>query len=340
MDAEENVWAGLDVAKAKFDAALAWKSKDGELSLLPCGSFPRDAAGAEAFAKSASGILAGIPGGMRKSELVMEATGSYSEELARMLDAQEGFQGASRIVNPRLVHHYARSLGMKNETDRIAASLIARFGFERKPPRQDAIPDLQASIRKLARGRADLVKTHTSIGEQLKEARSCKALADSFGRVQLSLEKEIKAIELQTAALLKSDGKPLRDSALIDSIPGVGFINACATLGELGDLRRFKKRGQLIASAGLNCISKESGPSVRRCSGISKAGPAELRRVLYLAARASINASAPNAFALFYAKKIKEGRPKLSATTAVMRKILLVARALLLKNEAFSGLSC
>jgi transposase len=328
-------WAGLDVAKAKFDAALAWESSDRKIEEAVCGTFARDAGGVKDFLEMAASAV----GGDAAFQIVMEATGSYSSELEKMF-ASAGLPGRTRIVNPRLVHHYAKSLGLKNETDKIAASMIARYGLERKPPLQDTLSVSRAKLRALIRGRADLVKARTAIGEQLKEAASCETLAASLKRIHDFIAKEVKSIELEMAALIKSEPDMRRDAELVESIPGVGFINACAILGELGDLRRFRKRGQLIAFAGLNCVSKESGSSVRRKFGISKAGPSEIRRVLHLAARASINSSAPNIFSSFYERKCKEGKAKLSASTAIMRKILLVARAILLKNEPFSPQLC
>jgi transposase len=332
-----DVWAGLDVAKAKFDAALAWKRNEGEVEVSACGCFPRTLEGARRFLEAAGAALKRASGPDAELQIVMEATGSYSLELEKLL-AASGLPARTRIVNPRLIHHYMKSLGLKNETDKIAASTIARYGLERNPPFSPALSKAQEKLRSLVRGRAALIKARTAIGEQLK-ATTCQELIASMARTRDFIAQEIEGIELQMASTIEEDQDMRRDAKLIDSIPGVGFINACAILGEFGDLRRFKKRGQLVAFAGLNCLSKESGSSVRRKSGISKAGPSEVRRVLYLAARASVMSSTPNTFAAFYNRKINEGKAKLSARTAIMRKILLTARAMLLKNEPFSSAS-
>ena len=72
--------------------------------------FPRDRKGAADFVLWAEGLDGTGGGGLR---VVMESTGRYSGELAGHLEAA-GFGGGISIVNPRLVNHHIKSLGVSS----------------------------------------------------------------------------------------------------------------------------------------------------------------------------------------------------------------------------------
>lgn len=332
----KEVWAGLDVSKLKFDAALAAEGPK-RVEELGKSCFEMTPEGAGAFLRWADGLA----GGQDTIELhaVMESTGRYSADLAGLLRAA-GLESKPRIVNPRLMSHFAKSLGLKNKTDSLDAGAIARYGVERRPEEPLEKPAVQAELQRVTRARAALVKARISVVSQTREAKGVAPVSDAFDAVRKCLDEQIKALELEMARIVDSDRMLRDDAKTLLSIPGFGKINACTILGEFGDLRRFARRAQLVAFAGLNPVLKRSGSSVRSQCGISKAGSREARRVMHLAARAAVKAKTPNPFQAFYNTKVKGGKSKLSAYTAVMRKMLLVARAVIIKNERFSLSTC
>jgi len=265
----------------------------------------------------------------------MEATGSHSSTLAKMASST-GLFGEARIVNPRLIHHYAKSLGLKNKTDRLDASAIARYGCERRPEPPAKRTAAEDELKAIVRARADFVKARTALAEQRRDIQP-ESLQEAYRDVEASLLRKIEELEEMMERVVAEDAAMKHDAELLDSIPGVGRVCVMTMLGELGDMRRFASRGKLVAFAGLNPVVKESGSSLRRRGGISKAGPSELRRVMHLAARAAACSSKDNPFRSFYEKKLKEGKSKLCAMTAVMRKMLVVARAVIVSDERFSA---
>ena len=62
--------------------------------------------------------------------LITEATGGYETDLMRTLQ-KENF--ACAVVNPRPMRDFAKALGKLAKTDKIDASVLARFGEAIKP---------------------------------------------------------------------------------------------------------------------------------------------------------------------------------------------------------------
>jgi hypothetical protein len=116
-------WIGVDVSKATFDAAL-WGHQD--FQTMAMAAFPRTEEGVGAFR---TWVLA--HGGDRIG-VAMEATGSYSQELAEWLQ-RDLPESQVAIVNPSLVKAFGRSLALRNKTDRLDACMLARYGHERTP---------------------------------------------------------------------------------------------------------------------------------------------------------------------------------------------------------------
>ena len=65
----------------------------------------------------------------------MEATGGY--ERAAFLLLWRAWHAPARLTNPRNVRRYAEAMGNLEKTDRIDASVIARFAVA-KGPQADA----------------------------------------------------------------------------------------------------------------------------------------------------------------------------------------------------------
>ncbi len=94
----EHSWAGLDVAKASFDAAFVTTGEHHDVTRLreiPVKRFARTPQGAEAFVAWLDEC-----GVEETARVCMEATGSYSTELAVwLLERRPSLRPA--IVNPR-----------------------------------------------------------------------------------------------------------------------------------------------------------------------------------------------------------------------------------------------
>src|SRR4051812_46741550 len=98
---------GVDVAKAEVVVACSQNSR-------PVHSVANTQAALRKFLRS-------LP---PHSSIAMEATGAYHQCLADLAH-QLGFQ--VYVLNPKDMRHYAKGVGMRAKTDRVDATLIARF---------------------------------------------------------------------------------------------------------------------------------------------------------------------------------------------------------------------
>jgi transposase len=323
-------WMGIDVAKQTFDAAIWMPGEAAEqrsARTLPKKSFPRTADGVAACLAWARSYVTEALGA------VMEATGKYSTEIAQW------FRAATRdvqpaIINPRLAKAFAESLSVNNRNDKVDARTLARYGAERQPsPFEPPTPEME-QLRDLVRYRQSLLEALTEEKNRAAEGAAAITVKRIRTRRIQQLERDIERIEKETRKALPKLPAVQADMEQLDSIYGVGWVTAVTVITELGDLRRFRRARQLTAFAGLAPTSHDSGTSVHRKSHTSKNGSTHVRRVLYLAAITAIRGD--NDFAELYHRMVAAGKKPLVAIVAVMRKLLLVMRAILISGKPYN----
>src|SRR6266850_1206934 len=151
MDGANQVWIGIDVAKATLD-----------LHLLPSGqshSLPNNTAGFQQLRKLLPDPAPCL--------IVLEATGGYERQLvADLLDA--GCRVA--VINPKRARDFARALGLVAKTDRIDARVLALFAEKVQPAPVEKTPEKQVEIQHLVqsdddwRHKAQLVESVDGLG--------------------------------------------------------------------------------------------------------------------------------------------------------------------------------
>jgi transposase len=333
------VWAGCDVAKETFDAAL-WFPLDAHeqrpMKDIPVATFPRTPEGVSQLLTWADDLLASEdePSGLAPTlRVVMEATGRYSIDLAVWMIAQRPSH-APAIINPQTAHHYIDSLAVRNKTDATAARALARFGAERRPVSYEPPTPELALVQALVRRREDLTTLRVA------EENRAEELADAPAVIRRQIRRHIAQLRRDEAMIERElrkavDAVPAfkQDVDRLQTIYGVGFLTAAIVLAELGDLRRFEKARQLSAFAGLSPRRVESGTSVHKRSRLCKKGSSRLRKALYMPALSALRGD--NDFADFYRQLVGAGKPKMVALGAVMRKMLLTMRAVLIHNTPY-----
>jgi transposase len=327
-------WVGMDVSKPYFDAAVlsrADQEMGAALRDFPATRFARTKAGVKEFVTWLEGLLGeGIEA--LETRVVMEATGKYSSELAVWLLESRRPLGAA-IVNPQPASHFIKSLALRNNTDRLAARALALYGAQRRPAPYEPLSKEEADLRELTRYRCFLVNESTAMKNHAGEKAHTQAVLRMQAKRRNQIRQDIAAIEKQMRAqVAKAEGLN-KDIALFETIYGIGFITAVTVRVELGDLRRFERARQLSAFAGLSPREFQSGTSVRKRTRMSKAGNKRVRSALYMAACAAI--ARPNPWQVYYHQLIAKGKKPMEALGALMRKLLVLMRAILISGQPY-----
>jgi transposase len=252
----------------------------------------------------------------KATRIALESTGSYHELLANLAHAR----GLSVfVINPRDLRHYAKAVGKRAKTDRIDAQLIARYiarEYSQLLPYQPPTAQ-QQRIDQLLRRRAKLSSIRASLRQSFKGLRG--------------FQDDLSALLARLGALIdKIDRTLMRDTSqcpsqsktqqLLQTINGVGPI-VSISLSNLLQRVQFKTSDALVAFVGYDTRVQDSGQKSGR-RRLSKRGPAEMRRLLFIAAMA---ATKTKAWRPLYEHYRTRGLSTTASLCVIARKILRTA---------------
>lgn len=144
----------------------------------------------------------------------------------------------------------------------------------------------------------------------------------------LDLHARLAELEAAIATLVEEDDETHR----LQEIPGIGPQNAATIRAELGDVSRFSTVDQVIAYAGLEPRTQDSGRSAGQ-KRLSKRGPGALRHALYLAVLVAARYRAE--WRERYQRLLERGRAKKEALTILSRSLLKVIYHLLRTGASY-----
>jgi transposase len=150
------------------------------------------------------------------------------------------------------------------------------------------------------------------------------------------LAAQIEAVETQInklEALILEWHKGNEASRRLAKIPGVGPITASAVVATIGDASNFTSARHLSAAWGLVPKQNSSGGKAKQ-GGISKAGNAYLRRLLFIGAVAVIRSQRAQE-AESWLGRLLERRPAKVAAIAIANKTARVIWAMLRSGDAY-----
>lgn len=307
-------WLGLDISSATFDAALGVEGSAPELR-ADVHNHPRTRAGIQACLDQA-GEVAGV---------ALESTGRFSQEVAEWLrEVRPGLRVC--VLNPMQVKAFGRSLAVRNKNDRIDARVIACFAASHRPEASWVPEPERMRLRELLHEREALVQMLADTRKRPNSGQS-DLLTDVREGLERQLKDAISRIEAGIHDLMDAHPAMKADMRRLMTIPGIGPIVAISVLAILGDLRRFQRARQLGAYVGVSPRQRLSGTSVRGRTRMCKQGNSRIRQLLYLAAMASLRSDGP--MKAVFDELVARGKARKSALGAVMRRLLLLMRALL-----------
>ncbi len=188
----------------------------------------------------------------------------------------------------------------------------------------------------------NLLKEHSNGKYGREKALAIReAASSSIGSNRLSygfeLQQTIRLIQniQEELVLLDKQLKSLMDemNSPIVSIPGISYRLGSIILAEIGDITKFSSPAKLLAFAGLDPSTHQSGNYTATQSRMVKRGSKYLRWAILQAAR--LVAMRTPAFKDYLSKKLAEGKHYNVAMSHTAKKLLRVIFALLTKDQNF-----
>jgi transposase len=300
---------GLDVSKHWLDGYLAQSGQRLRVTNDPAG---------------VAALVAALPGSTG-CLVVMEASGGYERTAHRELVAKGVL---TAIVNPKRVRDFARGMGLAAKTDRIDATLIARYGEVQQPTPTPLPEPARAELGEILACRRQLIDEITAKKQQLEQLKS-PLMRAKVTQALAFLRQEAKELDQLLRQAIHDTPQLQADFALLTSMPGCGPVLAATLLAEMPELGRLDRR-KIAALAGLAPIAKDSG--LRHSRRVIKGGRGQVRHALYMAAVATLTAK-DNPFKDRYARLEAAGKPPKLALVAIMRAMLVTANAILRANS-------
>ena len=146
-------------------------------------------------------------------------------------------------------------------------------------------------------------------------------------RLIQSVQAEINALDKQIKLVVDELNTPIL------TIPGIGYTIAAIILAEIGDINNFSSPAKLLAFAGMEPSTYQSGKYSASKTPMVKRGSTYLRWAIMQAAR--LVSMRDITFATYMAKKRSEGKHFSVAQSHVGKKLIRVIFSILKNNTAF-----
>ena len=302
-------FAGIDVSKAHLDLRVHGERRG------------------QRFANDKGGI-AGVLAVLTTPHLVVfEPTGRFHIALWRALAAA----GHGTVPHdPARARHLATGLGVLAKTDRLDAMILARIAAEVAVKVKASPTDFELNIMELFAAQRAAVKRRAMVRNQRE------ASFNDMVKAQLDVEEAtqtvvIDALTVELHSLFKANPRTRRTRQIVMSIPGLaegGAATILARLPEIGTL----SRGEIAALSATAPMSRESGNWKGQAR--PKGGRRDIKASLHMCAIVAMTHNPDlKAFAEGMRKRGKHG---FKIITAVLRKLLVLANALVAQDRTWT----
>ena len=290
---------GVDVSKAKLDACIE-----------PGGVFA-------SFDNDAAGIarLAVFCRQHEVSLLVMEASGGY--ERRAFLELWQA-EVSCALTNPRSVRRYAEAMGFLEKTDRIDASVIARFAMAKNLSPTPLPSPAQQRLKALVTRLRQLTDDLTVQKQRRANLLDTPEMLASIDEVIALLKRQSRSLEGEIASMIDDDPLWTLLATTWRSIKGVAGRTVARLHAELPEIGTRSNRA-IAKLVGLAPLANDSGK--RKGKRSIRGGRAGVRSILFLVAE--IAARYDQSLAAFKVRLLAAGKEKMVVRIALARKLLV-----------------
>jgi transposase len=295
----KKIICGVDVSKAKLDACI-----------MPGSVF-------RSFDNNAAGIaeLAAFCRAHETNLVVMEATGGF-ERRAFLLLWEQGLPCA--VANARHVRHYAEAMGALEKTDRIDATMIARFAqakdLQPTPLPSQAQQRLKALVARLRQVTDDLTVQKQRRSSLLDNAE----MLASLDEVVALLKRQSRTLEGEIGSMIDDDPMWAHLADTFRTTKGVADRTVAWLMADLPEIGTYSNKA-IAKLVGLAPIANDSGK--RKGKRPVRGGRAGVRSILFLVA--AIAARYDKSLGEFRARLVAAGKEKMVIRIALARKLLV-----------------
>lgn len=306
-------YVGIDVAKDHLDLA---EDSDG----TPVARFDNTPQGHDALADHLS---AG-----NVARIVFEATGGYERAAVATLLARKL---PVAVVNPRQARDFARATGQLAKTDALDARVLARFARVIRPELR-TLPDAKTlALQAQTARRAQLVHMRTAEKNRLQQAHG-DAVASSIRAILDAIDEQLKHVDDDLDTMIRDTPAWQHKADLLKQVPGVGDQTARMLIAHLPELGQCSRQ-QIAALVGVAPVNRDSG--TMRGKRTTFGGRPAVRQALYMA---TLSATRFNPkLRAYYQRLVADGKPKMVALVAAMRKLLTTLNAMLRDNRPWKN---
>lgn len=304
-------YVGIDIAKHRFDLAFEPKQRP------------------QRFDNDDDGIRQCVTRlkQLQPALIVMEPTGGYEATLQTQLQAADL---PVAVVNARQIRDFAKASGRLAKTDKLDAQMIARFAAVMQPTPQEPVDAQTRVLKALVARRHQLVQMHTAEANRMEHVQD-GSIEQSIRAMLGLLEEQIDRVEQQIQEQVQSTPKLKERTEQLLSTPAIGPTTAALLVTELPELGQLNRR-QIAALVGVAPINRDSG--TYRGKRMTGGGRKDLRARLFMPTLCAIRCNP--VIRQFYQRLCDNGKTKMTAVVAAMRKLLTILNAMLKKNESWN----
>ena len=265
---------------------------------------------------------------------VFENTGLYSNLLTACLH-EEGY-----ILHVASGLEVKRSLGIaRGKDDKADAKRIALYGYRiREEVRPHRMPSASlSSLKRLMSMRKKLVVQRGGHAATLKEQKRVlkgeKLLFEVQQELIAVLDQQIARIEKEIDIIIRKDSELAELHRLLMGIKGIGKVTARFLIVYTEGFTVFETWRKFASYCGIAPFPNRSGTSIRGRTKVSHLANNEGKSLLHLCATSAIQNN--QEMMIYYQKRVKEGKSKMSTLNIIRNKLLARAFAVVKRGTPY-----
>jgi len=326
----EKIVIGIDVSKEKLDFCLQQGEKVLQEIVVENTT--------SAIIRSLRSILKEFQLEVSNLLLCAEYTGQYTYPLACACDE---LLVDLWLENPTQIKHSSGIQRGKN--DRLDARKIAAYAIRFQDRKKIfSLPEKNiVSLKQLISERDMYVCDKAKYQGQLTDQKRFMSQEDyqrkskRLKNLVKELDESIAQIDREITRLIDEDETLRRQHELLCSVDGIGERIAVKMIVETNAFRDFDNGRQFCCHAGVAPFKYDSGNTIRSRNRVSNRADKTIKALLHMAALAVATRKKEGELQVYYARKVAEGKNKMSVLNAVRAKLVLRMFAVIKNNQQY-----